>query len=225
MNPEYVARHLPHTRRITTYDVVKRLLDVVLAVVGLLLLAPFIFLAWLLIRFGSRGPGFYRGMRVGLWGRPFRMYKLRTMVANADDLGPSITVNADPRITPLGSWLRDRRLDEFPQLINVLRGEMSLVGPRPEVMEYVLTYTPQQLQVLTVKPGVTGPMQIAFLEEEGELADPLAIDDVYLTRILPAKLEIELEYLRKRSLFYDLRIIFQTVLALWPSFWDSRQGV
>jgi len=146
------------------------------------------------------------------------------MVVAADQIGPAITVNDDPRITRLGKWLRERRLDEFPQLFNVIRGEMSLVGPRPETAEYVRLYTAEQLQVLTVKPGVTGPMQIAYLDEESRLADETTLADAYVTHIMPAKLAIEQQYLERQSCWYDIGILLRTVWALRPGLQRGRHG-
>jgi lipopolysaccharide/colanic/teichoic acid biosynthesis glycosyltransferase len=197
----------------------KRSMDLLFAGIGLLLLSPVFLVMWCWIRLDSPGPGFYQGTRIGLYGKPFGMYKFRTMVAAAEALGPPITRDADPRITRLGRRLRARRIDELPQLVNVLRGEMSLVGPRPEAPEYVRLYNPEQLQLLTVKPGVTGPMQIQYLDEEAELTAADEMDDLYVNRIMPAKLALELTYLQDQSFWYDLTILWRTFWALWPSFW------
>jgi len=193
---------------------IKRAFDIMVASIGLLLLSPLFIVVLILIKLDSRGPGFYRAPRVGKDGRLFWMYKFRTMVAGADRIGPIVTYRDDPRITRLGAKLRQKRLDELPQLINVLKGEMSLVGPRPESPEYVDRYTPEQQEILKAKPGVTGPMQIAFLDEEEHLSNPATLDDEYMTVILPPKLAVEMEYIRKQSLVYDCQILVQTAKML-----------
>jgi len=193
---------------------IKQAFDILVASIGLLLLSPLFVVVLILIKLDSRGPGFYRAPRVGKDGRLFWMYKFRTMVAGADRIGPIVTYKDDPRITRLGAKLRQKRLDELPQLINVLKGEMSLVGPRPESPEYVDRYTPEQREILKAKPGVTGPMQIAFLDEEEHLSNPETLDDEYMTVILPPKLAVEMEYIRKQSLVYDFQILAQTAKTL-----------
>jgi lipopolysaccharide/colanic/teichoic acid biosynthesis glycosyltransferase len=193
---------------------IKRAFDILVASIGLLLFSPLFIVVLISVKLDSPGPGFYRARRVGKDGRIFGMYKFRTMVADADKIGPIVTYRDDPRITRLGAKLRQKRLDELPQLINVLKGEMSLVGPRPESPEYVERYTPEQQEILKVKPGVTGPMQIAFLDEEEHLLNPAILDDEYMSIILPPKLEVEMEYIRKRSLIYDIRMLLQTARIL-----------
>jgi lipopolysaccharide/colanic/teichoic acid biosynthesis glycosyltransferase len=193
---------------------IKQAFDILVASIGLLLLSPLFVVVLILIKLDSRGPGFYRAPRVGKDGRLFWMYKFRTMVAGADRIGPIVTYRDDPRITRLGAKLRQKRLDELPQLINVLKGEMSLVGPRPESPKYVERYTPEQREILKMKPGVTGPMQIAFLDEEDHLSNPATLDDEYMTVILPPKLAVEMEYIRKQSLVYDFQILVQTARTL-----------
>jgi len=167
-----------------------------------------------LIKLDSPDPIFYRAPRVGKDGRLFRMYKFRTMVADAEKIGPAITVDQDPRITRIGAFLRGSRLDEIPQLINVLCGEMSMVGPRPEAPYYVEKYSSEQRQVLRVKPGMSGPAQIAFRHEEEMLTNPEALDDEYMNVILPPKLAMDIEYIERRSFMLDVRILLQTAGAL-----------
>lgn len=192
----------------------KRVFDIVVAFIGLILFSPLMLIIAVLIKLDSPGPIFYRAPRVGKGGRPFRMYKFRTMVANAENIGPAITVDKDPRITRIGARLRKSRLDEVPQLINVLRGEISMVGPRPEAPYYVEKYSPEQKKVLRAKPGMTGPAQIAFRHEEEMLSNPKALDDVYMNVILPPKLAMDLKYIEQQSLGLDLKILFQTAWAL-----------
>lgn len=165
------------------------------------------------IYWDSPGPVFYRARRVGKGGKLFLMYKFRTMVANADQLGPSITVRDDPRITRVGRFLRKTKLDELPQLINVLKGEMSLVGPRPETPSMVKHYTPEQRRVLEVTPGITGLAQLHYSNEE-EMLDPENWHEEYVKKILPHKLSLDLLYIEHKSLSLDLAIIGRTVLRL-----------
>jgi len=194
--------------------VLKRAFDILVASIGLLLLSPLFIVVFILVKLDSPGPGFYRARRVGKDGRVFRMYKFRTMVADADKRGSIVTYRGDLRITRIGARLRQKRLDELPQLINVFKGEMSLVGPRPESPEYVTRYTSEQREILKVKPGITGPMQIVFLDEEENLSNPDTLDDEYMNVILPLKLAVEMEYMRKQSLGYDFQILAQTAKVL-----------
>ena len=172
----------------------KRFFDVAVAAVLLLVLWPVLAIIACLIWSNEPGPIFYRGPRAGRDGRPFAVFKLRTMTL-APQARREITVSNDPRVTPIGRVLRATKLDELPQLINVVRGEMSLVGPRPESLHYVARYTDEQRQVLSVRPGITGAAQIYFPHEEGLLDGPDP-ETLYITRVMPAKLEIDLEYVR-----------------------------
>jgi lipopolysaccharide/colanic/teichoic acid biosynthesis glycosyltransferase len=190
----------------------KRVFDVVVAALLLVTLAPLLALLAGLVRLSGPGPVLYRGTRVGRDGRPFAMLKFRTMVDGAAR-GAAITIHGDTRVTRLGRVLRVTKLDELPQLINVLRGEMSLVGPRPEAPEYVAHYTPEQLGVLAVRPGITGLAQVRFRHEERLLYGP-DWEAVYLRSVLPAKLALDREYLRSRSFWRDLWIIALTLQAL-----------
>ena len=193
----------------------KRLIDLCGSLMGLVLLSPVLLILAVLVRFDSPGPVFYRGVRVGRFGKPFRMFKFRTMVANADQIGGPSSASDDVRITRLGRFLRQYKLDEFPQLINVLRGEMSLVGPRPEVTEEVLLYTPEEKRLLDVRPGITDWASIQF-RNEGEIlrgsADP---HQAYREKIRPQKIQLGLEYVQRQSLSVDCRILLQTLRALF----------
>jgi FlaA1/EpsC-like NDP-sugar epimerase/lipopolysaccharide/colanic/teichoic acid biosynthesis glycosyltransferase len=191
---------------------VKRGFDLAVSAVSLVVLAPLFFLIAILIKRDSRGPVFYRGERVGRNGRRFRIYKFRTMVSDADRRGPGITAQDDPRITVLGRRLRRSKLDELPQLINVARGEMSLVGPRPEIQEIVDRYPPLFRRLLALRPGMTSPASLAYRNEEKEIGSNAAR---YADVILPDKLAIDLRYLLHRSFWIDLRIIGQTVGAVF----------
>ncbi|MBM4396215.1 MAG: polysaccharide biosynthesis protein [Deltaproteobacteria bacterium] len=195
--------------------VFKRAFDLVAAAIGLLLLSPLLALVALAIKAGSPGPVFFRQVRVGRGGREFRILKFRTMVPDAPSRGAQITVGGDPRITRLGRLLRRSKLDELPQLLNVVAGEMSLVGPRPEVPKYVALYDDRQREVLTVRPGITDYASITYFDENTLFARSPDPERTYVEEVMPRKLEMNLSYLRKRSLVEDVRIILATVyLAL-----------
>ena len=192
----------------------RRALDLVLGSVGLLAAAPILVAAIAAARLsGDRGPVLYRAARVGEGGRPFVAFKLRTMRANAG--GTRVTVDADPRVTRVGRVLRRYRLDELPQLLNVVRGEMSLVGPRPEDPRYVDWSDPLHRLVFAARPGITGPAQLAFRDEARLMSGPDP-EAVYRAEILPAKLALDAAYLRERTLASDVRILVRTALALLP---------
>lgn len=197
------------------YEIPKRVFDLTASALGLVILAPLLLTVAAWIRLESRGPVFYRGQRVGRGGRPFRIFKFRTMVVNAEAIGGSSTADDDPRITRVGRWLRKRKLDELSQLINVLRGEMSLVGPRPEVPQYVALMTPEQRsQILSVRPGMTDWASLWDIDEGALLAGSEDPERVYLERIRPQKIQLQLEYVRRRSMLVDLSIIVRTLAAI-----------
>ena len=192
----------------------KRLFDVVLAGVGLLLLAPLLAVVALWIKFDSPGPVFFRQERVGRFGVPFRIHKFRTMI-HGTPAGPQITVGADARITRAGHWLRRSKLDELPQLIDVLRGDMSVVGPRPEVPRYVAIYPPElRDKVLSVRPGITDFASIEYRDESAVLARADDPEREYTEVVLPAKLRLAAQYVDQATLTTDLRLIGLTLKAL-----------
>jgi len=193
--------------------VAKRTLDLILSLVGLALLWPLLASLALWIKLDSPGPVLYRGKRVGKDGEPFHMYKFRTMAEGAERRGPAVTYRDDPRITRAGRFLRRTKLDELPQLLNVVKGEMSLVGPRPEDPTYVAFYDEKQRQVLSVKPGITGPTQLEY-RDEASMLDGDSVDADYVTRIMPEKLKLDLEYVRTHSLIKDLSILWRTGMTL-----------
>ncbi len=193
---------------------VRRLLDVLVSGSGLLLLSPLFVLVALGIKLNSSGPVFYRAQRVGKDGDLFRLLKFRSMVSGADKKGPGITVSGDARITSVGRFLRRTKIDELPQLLNVLLGDMSLVGPRPEDPRYVAQYTPEQRQALRVRPGITSAASLAYRHEEQMLAGA-DWEETYRTQVLPAKLAIDLDYLAHRTLLSDLRLILDTIFAMF----------
>lgn len=191
-----------------------RLCDVLVASVLLLLLSPFLLVIALVIRWSDGGPVFYRAPRVGLRGQPFRMLKFRTMVQHADRLGGPSTPDGDPRVTPIGRWLRKHKLDELPQLFNVCGGTMSLVGPRPEVQQYVDLYSEEERVILTVRPGLTDWASLWNIDEGALLKGSPDPEKVYLETIRPVKLRLQLAYVRQRSFGTDLRILLYTAIAL-----------
>jgi len=191
----------------------KRAFDVLVSAVALIVLSPLLILLAGAVRLTSRGTALYRARRVGRNGQSFELFKFRSMVADADKHGPGITTRADARITPLGRVLRRSKLDELPQLLNVLRGEMSFVGPRPEDPRYVALYTPEQRRILSVRPGITSLASLEYRHEE-ELLVGDQWEQQYIHTIMPAKLAIDLRYTDHASLLQDLSIITRTVLSL-----------
>jgi len=192
----------------------KRILDLVVSFLGLLFLLPLLTVVAILIKSGSPGPVFYRGLRAGRLGKSFRIFKFRTMVLNADKIGGPSSAVDDPCITRVGAFLRQYKLDELPQLLNVLRGEMSLVGPRPEVLQYVAMFTEEERPILTVLPGITDWASIANADEGALLAGSPDPEKTYLEKIRPEKIRLQLEYVRRHSFAVDLQILMQTSRVL-----------
>jgi len=195
----------------------KRWLDLGTSFVGLVLLAPLFALCAAAIKFSSPGPIFFRQYRVGRYGRLFHILKFRSMVAGAERVELGITSSGDTRVTRAGTTLRRLKIDELPQLWNVLKGEMSLVGPRPELPEYVASYDPQQRRVLDVRPGITDIASIRFRYEEELLRRSPDPERFYREVLLPQKLALNLEYMQKLSLSFDVYLIFRTLVALFVS--------
>jgi lipopolysaccharide/colanic/teichoic acid biosynthesis glycosyltransferase len=193
----------------------KRVFDFIGAAAALVIAAPFLLLCALAVRLESRGPIFFRQWRVGQNGKPFRMIKFRSMVPGADKQGLKITASGDPRITKVGRILRRSKMDELPQLFNVLRGEMSLVGPRPEVPEYTAKYSLDERKVLEVKPGITGPASLAHIDEEQLLAGRTDKEHFYVSTIMRRKLQIDLAYCRQVSFREDAKNLLWTAGALF----------
>jgi lipopolysaccharide/colanic/teichoic acid biosynthesis glycosyltransferase len=190
----------------------KRLLDTAAALIGLIVLAPVFAVVGLLVKLDSPGPVFFHGRRIGQDGRVFDLIKFRSMVIDAPEKGPAITCRDDPRVTRIGRLLRKSKLDELPGLINVLRGEMSLVGPRPEAPVWVERYSPRQRAVLTVKPGITGLTQVKYRNEE-QLLTGASLDTDY-AKLMNDKLDLDLHYVENRSLGLDIRILTETAVAV-----------
>lgn len=195
----------------------KRSFDILFAVTTLLLSSPLFLLGSLLAKVQSTGPVFYKAKRVGKDGTIFEMYKFRTMVVNADQIGIGLTTHKDPRVTRVGRFLRFTKLDELPNLINVIKGEMSLIGPRPEAPKYVKYYTEIQRQVLFVKPGITGPSQIANRNEEEKLAAQTDPEHYYITELMPQKLELDLHYVATQGFLSDIGWLIKTFwIVIFP---------
>jgi len=192
----------------------KRLFDIIFSSIGLLIMLPFLIFFSILIKLDSKGPVFYRGKRVGRFGKLFLVYKFRTMVVNAENLGGPSTADDDPRITKTGKFLRKYKLDELPQLINVLKGEMSFVGPRPEVQHYVEMFTEEEKAILNVRSGITDWASLWNPDEGAILKGSKDPEKAYLERIRPQKLKLQLKYVRKHSFWIDLKIILLTLKAI-----------
>lgn len=193
---------------------IRRLTDITVALVVLILLSPLFLLTSLAIMLGSRGGPFYGGWRAGKDGVQFRMWKFRTMVSGADRHG-AIAVPRDPRITSIGRFLRATKFDELPQFFNLLVGDLTLVGPRPEDPKIVELYTPEQKQTLRVKPGITGPGQIYYTTDQADsIPEGVSADRYYIDHLLGEKLRIDLEYLRLRTPLSDCRVVLQTVALI-----------
>ncbi|WP_101912551.1 sugar transferase [Megasphaera vaginalis (ex Bordigoni et al. 2020)] len=192
----------------------KAVFDKITALCLLIFLSPVFLLLALLIKADSKGPVFFRQERVTQYGRPFRIYKFRTMVDHAEKLGTQVTTQSDSRITNIGNKLRGCRLDELPQLINILKGEMSFVGTRPEVMKYVKAYTPEMMATLLLPAGVTSDASIAYKDEEKLLADTDNADETYIQVVLPQKMKFNLQSIKNFSFLNDILTMFRTVGAV-----------
>ena len=194
----------------------KRLFDLFFVIPGLLILSPVLLIIALVIKLRDGGNVLFKQVRVGKNGKYFKVLKFRTMVLNAESIGNKVTTGDDPRITPIGRILRKYKLDELPQLFNVLKGEMSLVGPRPEVPEYVEFY-PEEMRniVLSVPPGMTDKASIEFVNENDLLSGSSDPVNDYKNKVLPIKLDYYVEYVNKRSLWLDFNLVLKTVVAIF----------
>lgn len=201
----------------------KRLFDAVIATMGLLILLPLLVVLATVIKLGSSGPVFYRGLRVGRNEKPFRIFKFRSMVVNAEQIGGPSTSGDDPRVTPIGQFMRRYKLDELPQLINVWLGQMSVVGPRPEVLSEVATYSEEQRVVLRLRPGITDWASIWNSDEGSILAGARDPHQVYRERLQPTKLKLQLKYYQEQSFLIDVKIIFYTIVKLVQPEWFPRE--
>jgi lipopolysaccharide/colanic/teichoic acid biosynthesis glycosyltransferase len=190
----------------------KRVFDIVAAAFGLVLFSPVLFTAALLVKASSPGPVFFKQQRIGRYFKPFLIYKYRTMYVDAAARGTQLTVGRDPRITPAGHWLRRTKIDELPQLVNVLKGDMSLVGPRPEVPYYVELFRSDYQEILRVRPGLTDLASLKYSDEAALLGKAENPEEEYIRHLLPDKIELAKEYLRRSSFFFDIRLILDTAI-------------
>ena len=192
----------------------KRVFDIVFSLLGLLILLPLFLIVSILIKKEDGGPVFYPGVRVGIFGKPFRMFKFRSMVVNADKIGGPSTADDDPRLLKIGKFLRKYKLDELPQLINVLKSDMSFVGPRPEVTHYVNMFTDEEKTILTVRPGITDWASLWNPDEGAILAGSPDPEKTYMEKIRPEKIRLQLKYVKEGSFLTDVKIIFKTVFKI-----------
>jgi lipopolysaccharide/colanic/teichoic acid biosynthesis glycosyltransferase len=215
MKNEYGQEYLEllKKRRISLFG--KRAFDLVVSLLILVVLSPILLLLAIAIKLDSKGPVFYRQVRVGRYNEDFKIFKFRTMVQNADRVGLSLTVGEDPRVTRVGRLIRKLRFDEFSQLLNVLNGSMSLVGPRPEVRKYVDVYTPEYMATLLVRPGITATSSIVFKDEDKLLNSGGDPEQIYVEQILPPKMALNLEYIKDITVWNDIKIMVQTVTAVF----------
>lgn len=203
--------------------ILKRIFDILASTILVILLSPIMLVIAIAIKLTSKGPIFYRQVRITQYGREFRIFKFRTMVVNADRIGTQVTVGNDPRITKVGQKIRKLRLDEIPQLFNVLLGDMSFVGTRPEVPKYVREYQPQMMATLLMPAGITSEASIKYKDEEKILAGVDDVDKVYVEEVLPIKMIYNLEYINKFTAWTDAKLMIDTVLAVAER--PSNQGV
>ncbi|MEL7570492.1 MAG: sugar transferase [Eubacteriaceae bacterium] len=192
----------------------KRLFDIIVSSLGIIILSPFLLLTAVTIKLDSKGPVFFKQIRVGKDEKQFKIYKFRTMVTDAEKQGLQITVGDDPRITKIGRFLRKYKLDEFPQLFNVFIGNMSFVGPRPEVPKYIALYDSKQKSILKVRPGITEEASIEYKDESEILAKSSCPEKTYIEEIMPKKIELNLNYMKNISLLYDISLMFKTIFSI-----------
>ena len=197
---------------------IKRLFDIVFSFLGLVLLFPVFIIVALVVKLDSKGPVFYKGLRVGRCGKPFRIYKFRTMIPDADKIGGPSTAADDLRLTKVGKFLKQYQLDELPQLINVLKGEMSFVGPRPEVPQYIeLLSKEEKEKILSVRPGMTDYASLWNFHEGEILKGSQDPEKTYLEKIRPKKIELQLKYIKDRSFWLDIKLILKTIFKIFKN--------
>lgn len=192
----------------------KRLFDILISLILLILLSPIMIIIAIAIKLDSKGPVFFRQKRITQYGKVFRIFKFRTMVENAEKLGSQVTVSNDPRVTKIGGFIRKYRIDEFPQLLNVLFGDMTFVGTRPEVKKYVDAYTNEMLATLLLPAGITSEASIKYKDEQRLLSSSADADKTYIEEILPEKMKYNLRGIEKTSIKYDLSIMLATVFGV-----------
>lgn len=194
--------------------IIKRIFDIIVSLIGLIALLPFFLIIAFVIKIDSTGPIFFKQIRISKDGKEFEIYKFRTMIQDAESKGMQITVGKDSRITKVGKFLRKSKIDELPQLINVLKGDMSFVGPRPEVPKYVALYDKDQINILKVRPGITDIASIEYRDEGSILAKSTDPEKTYIEEIMPKKIELNLIYIRKISILYDIILICRTIIKV-----------
>lgn len=201
----------------------KRLFDILASLTGLVLFFPLIIVISLAVKLTSHGPIFYRGKRTGLNGGSFKIFKFRTMVNNAEKIGGPSTAQNDPRMTSIGKFLRKYKLDELPQLLNIIKGEMSFVGPRPQVEKYTKLYSAEEKIILSVKPGLTDYASLKFINLDQILGDH-NVDEKYLREIEPEKNKLRIKYVKEQSFWGDIKIIFFTIIQVLKinSIWNTK---
>jgi len=191
-----------------------RFFDILFALLGLILLSPVFIIIAICIKLGSKGPVFFRQVRIGKDGKEFGLYKFRSMYVDAEKRGQLTVGGKDSRITPMGYYIRKFKIDELPQFINVLKGEMSFVGPRPEVKRYVDLYTPEQREVLKVRPGITDLASVVYRNENELLASAADPEQFYIEEVMPRKIELNRKYINNRNLYTYFSILFQTFFSI-----------
>ncbi len=194
--------------------IIKRIFDIIVSLIGLIALLPFFLIIAFAIKVDSTGPIFFKQVRISKNGKEFEIYKFRTMIQDAESKGMQITVEKDSRITKVGKFLRKSKIDELPQLINVLKGDMSFVGPRPEVPKYVALYDKDQRNILKVRPGITDIASIEYRDESSILAKSMDPEKTYIEEIMPKKIELNLIYIRNISVLYDVVLICKTIVKV-----------
>lgn len=192
--------------------IIKRVFDFIVSLIGIIILSPIFIIVSIAIKVDSKGSILFLQKRVGQYGKEFNIYKFRTMVTDAEKLGKQITVGKDNRITRVGSFLRKFKIDELPQLFNVLKGDMSLVGPRPEVPKYVSLYNEEQRKVLDVRPGITDIASLRYKDENDILGKVDNPEEYYINVIMKDKLKLNLEYIEKNNIFFDVYLIIKTII-------------
>ncbi len=201
----------------------KRLFDITTCLLSLSFLLPLFAIAAIIIKLNSPGSVFYRGWRIGLGGRSFRIFKFRTMVVDAEKIGGPSTALNDPRLTKIGKFLRKYKIDELPQLLNIIRGEMSFVGPRPQVEAYTRLYNDEEQIILSVRPGLTDYASIEFIDLDKFLGDD-QVDEKYLKEVEPRKNKLRIKYAQEASFFVDMKILFKTLVQMLRinSIWNTK---
>ncbi|KLE14628.1 sugar transferase [Clostridium sp. C8] len=195
-------------------EILKRIFDLLVSFMGIVILSPVFIIASIAIKLDSKGKILFLQKRVGRYGKEFNIYKFRTMITDAEKIGKQITVGKDSRITKVGAFLRKFKIDELPQLFNVFKGDMSLVGPRPEVPKYVSLYNEEQRRVLEVRPGITDMASLRYKDENDILGNVENPEEYYINIIMKDKLNLNLEYIEKSNIFFDIYLIIKTIIKI-----------